>query len=197
MKSAEEKKVIVRRAWSIYAGLVAALATPIIVMYLIAPLCGRTIGCSPGGCVIEVNMIVLAASLASVVVLHELIHMVSARLIGVEGVRLRLVARMGAIMIDYSWMTPRQYLVVALTPQLLSIIALAMIAYGMIRGTLGLALCIAFVFNVSGGMVDIVNAVYFSLTHWYAKRFLLLYSENGGVAGGVVEYDDKLVVYML
>jgi len=36
MKSAEEKRVIVRRAWSIYACLVAALATPIIAMYLIA-----------------------------------------------------------------------------------------------------------------------------------------------------------------
>jgi len=42
-------------------------------------------------------MVVVVASLASGVVLHELIHMVSARLIGVESVRLRLVAHMGAI----------------------------------------------------------------------------------------------------
>ncbi|HID41301.1 MAG TPA: hypothetical protein EYP33_04005, partial [Pyrodictium sp.] len=63
MKSVEEKEVIVRRAWSIHAGLVAALATPIIAMYIIAPLCGRTIGCSRGGCVIEVNMVAVVASL--------------------------------------------------------------------------------------------------------------------------------------
>lgn len=192
----KQRRVILRRAWSVYAGLVAALVAPIVLARYAPILCGNLMHCS-GVCVVEINIVTLVAVLVGIALLHELVHAASARLMGVRGVRIRTAFHIGAIMMDYLWMTPLQYLIVAVAPQVLSVIILAVVRSGLVTGSLGLILCLGLIFNISGSMVDIVSAVYFSLAHWRANRFMLLYDDRGRVVGCVVEHDDKLVVYTI
>ena len=74
-------------------------------------------------------------------------------------------------------------------------IILAVVRSGLVAGSLGLILCLGLVFNISGGMVDIVSAVYFGLVHWRANRFMLLYDDGAEwlLRGGV----RQLVVYTI
>ncbi len=144
-------------------------------------------GCSGCGCV----ALVVAAILATVF-LHEALHVVAARLVGVRGLRVRFEPRLVSLILDYEWMTPLQYVVVALAPQLLSIVLLIVLVaipgYSLVAWP-------SLVVNVAGGIPDMINAIYFGLVHGDARRFWLLYDEKGRVVGGVVEYVDKLVVY--
>lgn len=136
----------------------------------------------------------LAAALTAAM-LHEALHYLAARILHVQGLRLRLHRGLAALMVEYDWMTPRQYLVVALAPQLLTLLLAAAIAAT--SGALRLLLCVAAAANLAGGAPDIVNALYFYMVHGSALRFTLLYGEDGSVAGGVVEYrDGRLVVYV-
>jgi Zn-dependent protease len=135
------------------------------------------------------------AALAAVIVLHELFHYLAALALGVEGLRLKFNARLGAIMLDYTSMTPGQYVAVALAPQALTLL-LILLSWASCGSIVATFACTAALVNLGGGIPDIVNAVYFGILHRRARSFHLLYDEQGRVVGGVVEYPDKLVVYL-
>ncbi len=136
----------------------------------------------------------LAAALATALA-HEAIHLAAARLLGVPGARLRFAPRITALIVDYDEMTPSQYFTVALAPQLLTPLLLAAASH--LEGLPGLVLCVAGVVNLAGGAPDIVNALYFRLVHGDAQRFRPLYRWDGQIDGGIVEYKDKLIVYVI
>ena len=126
---------------------------------------------------------------------HELLHLAAAKLLRVPGARLRFIPRLTALLLDYDYITPNQYFIVALAPQLMT--PLLLWAASTTGGLASLALCIAAVVNLAGGAPDIVNALYFRLVHGDAIRFRLLYRWDGQVDGGVVEYRDRIIVYVI
>ena len=185
-------EVVVERFKPFYLGLFVSMLLLVTLPVLIAGYCapgpGEGLPCPLG----------LAASLgaaAAAALVHEALHYAAARLLGVRGLRLRLSWRLAAIVVDYDYMTPRQYLVVALAPQLLTPLLLAYaLAAG---GVAGLLACIAAAANLAGGAPDIVNGLYFYMVHRRAEELRPLYDERGSVAGGVVVYPGRLVVYAL
>lgn len=184
-------RVEVARFKPFYLGLFASMALLVALPVLVAGRCGgpgAQLPCPLG----------LLASIATAVLVaagHELLHYLAARVMGVRGLRLVAHRGLAAVMMLYDYMVPRQYLVVALAPQLLSV-GLALLAY-LASGPLRLLACIGLAANLAGGAPDVVNALYFYLVHGSAARFTLLYGEDGSVAGGVVEYPDgRLVVYV-
>lgn len=171
-----------------YVGVAFAFVTVFLLAVLLPrpeprPCCGCT-GCS---CVL-----VVIAGIVATVFVHEGLHVVAARAVGVRGLRVRLEPRMGSLLLDYDWMTPLQYVIVALAPQVLSVVLLILLV---VARDYSLLLWPSLVVNVAGGVPDMLNAIYFGLVHGDARRFWLLYDERGRVVGGVVEYPDKLVVY--
>jgi len=187
-------RVEVARLNVFYVGLGLA------VLYIVGlPLIARLCPCPP--CLGVRPHPALAAALLAVatpatILAHEYTHYLAARILGVRGARVRGSARMLALMLDYDYMTPGEYVTVTLAPQILTLTLLALegLACG---GPAALALCIGALVNLGGGIPDIANSIYFGLAHHRAKGFRLLYDEDGRVAGGVVEYRDKIVVYLL
>ena len=188
-------RVRVARFRPFYAGLFASMGLLVATPFIVAAWCWPRLGVGGWGCSPAVPAALLSATLA-VIVAHELVHYLVARLLGVPGARLRVEPRIAAIMLDYDYMTPNQYLVVALAPQLLTPL---LVALGLWLGGLpGLSLCVAAAANLAGGAPDVVNALYFRLVHGSASRFMLLYRWDGRVDGGVVEYPDgSIVVYVI
>ncbi len=185
--------VEVARFRPFYVGLFLAMALLVAAPLVAAPFCAIARGGVGVGCPLG-PLLAFSAALG-VAFLHEFIHYAAARLLGVRGLKLRLLGRFGALTMDYDWMTPRQYLVVALAPQLLTLV-LGFVAARAV-GAAGLVACVGFLANLVGGAPDIVNALYFYMAHGDADEFRLLYDENGGVAGGVVVYRGRrLVVYL-
>ncbi len=186
-----DARVEVARFKPFYVGLFLSMALLVVLPVLVAGRCayqGEPLPCPLG----------LAVSIAAAVataLAHEGLHYLAARAVGVRGLRLVLHRGLAALMIIYDYMTPRQYLVVALAPQLLSAVLALAAAYT--GGLARLLLCIGLAANLAGGAPDVVNALYFYMVHRGASRFTLLYGEDGRVAGGVVEYPDgRLVVYV-
>ncbi len=185
-------EVVVEKFKPFYLGLFVSMlllvALPVAIAGRCAPGPGEALPCPLG----------LAASIASAVAAaaaHEAMHYLAARLLGVTGLRLRFSGRLAAIVVDYDYMTPGEYLVVALAPQLLTPLLLGYaLAAG---GAAGLLACIAAAANLAGGAPDIVNGLYFYMVHRRASELRPLYDEGGGVAGGVVVYPGRLVVYTL
>ena len=187
----EEKEVVVERFQPFYIGLFLAIALIILFPILLTPLCGP-IAIPHGECAPA-----LAASLAAAIatiIAHEATHYTVARLLHVPGAKMRAEWKMLALMLDYNYMTPKQYLVVTLAPQALTILLLAIAP--LLQGTPRLAACIAAGANLAGGAPDIVNSLYFTMVHGKAQKFHLLYNEKGAVEGGIVEYRDKLILYL-
>ncbi|BEP17240.1 hypothetical protein PYJP_05920 [Pyrofollis japonicus] len=175
-----------------YIGLLLSIAILIASPLLFATRCSYA-PCRSSSAVLGLLGAIGAALL--LVAIHESAHYTAARLLHVPGARLVFNRRLGAVMLDYNYMTPKQYVVVALAPQLLTPILLW--AAILTSGFAALALCIMGAANLAGGAPDIVNALYFGLVHGSAERFHLLYRWDGSVEGGVVEYRDKLVVYVM
>ena len=188
-------RVVVARFRPFYAGLFLSMGLLVATPFIVAAWCAPRLGLAGWGCSPRVPLALLSSTLA-VVVAHELVHYAAARLLGVPGARLRFEPRIAAIMLDYDYMTPNQYLVVATAPQLLTPL---LVAAGLhLGGLVGLSLCVAAAANLAGGAPDVVNALYFRLVHGSASRFRLLYRWDGRVDGGVVEYDDEtIVVYVI
>jgi hypothetical protein len=152
--------------------------------------------CSGAGLSGLLTVSLLVAATLGAILVHEYTHYLAARLAGVEGARIRASLRMAALMLEYDYMSPREYVIVTLAPQILTAVYLALA--GLTCGSpLTLAFCVAGLINLGGGIPDIVNSIYFGVVHHGAKSFRLLYDEDGRVAGGVVEYNDRIVVYPL
>lgn len=182
-------EVVVARFKPFYIGLFLAMFIVVSTPVFMAPMCG--VGGVHGGCS-PLRFAGVIAAAVGVTLLHEAVHVLVARLLGVKGLRVRLEPRLGAVMVDYDYVTPRQYLLVALAPQVLT--PLLVYAARLLQGYPGMLACIAGLVNLAGGAPDVVNGLYFYLVHGDAERFRLLYGPRG-VEGGVVEYRDRLVVY--
>ncbi len=184
--------VEISRLKTFYAGLFLSMAIIMLFPIVLLPVCRPShdplLGCTG-------SLAALLGVAVATILGHEAIHFAAASLLGVRGARLRFHPRYAALMLDYEYMTPKQYLLVAFAPQVLTPI-LFYLAY-LYGGFLGLALCVAAGANLAGGAPDIVNGAYFYLAHGDARKFLLLYGSDGSIEGGVVEYDDKLVVYVM
>ncbi len=168
-------------------------ANGIYLQVLLAPLVAYALlSAAPGG-VLNCRVILAAASYAIITAfLHELLHVLAALLLHVNGVRLRIVNYLALLVLDYDAMTPRQFALVALAPQLLDI-PLYLIATS--SRVLSIPAYTALLVNVAAGIVDIVNAVYVAVAHRRAKRLTPLYDEHGYIVGTVVEYTDRIIVY--
>jgi len=187
-------RVEVARPNVFYVGLTLAL------MYIIGlPVAARLCPCPPcasAGTSPSLAASLLAASTLGSILAHEYTHYLAAKLMGVAGAHVRGSLRMAALMLDYDYMSPGEYVAVTLAPQALTVayLALAGLSCG---GPVTLALCVAGLTNLGGGIPDIANSIYFGIAHRGARGFRLLYDEDGRVAGGVVEYDDRIVIYPL
>ncbi len=185
-------RVEVRRAWNVYAAVAASLAT--------AGLAAAMVAAMVSACRVEPSPYTAASMLAAVtatLLAHEAVHVATARLLGVPGVRVRLYSRLAALIVDYDRMTLGQYVAVALAPQTLSIglLLAAALLHSMGRVLEPLLLYTSALANIVGGVPDIMLSAYFGVVHRRAVGLSLLYDENGRVAGGVVEEPDRIVVY--
>ncbi len=140
------------------------------------------------------GLIVYIASALFLVVIHEATHYATAMALRVPGARLLFNKKLVALMLDYDYMSPSQYLLVTLVPQALTPLLLYL---AIERSVLGGIACVMAAANLAGGAPDVVNALYFWLVHGDAERFYLLYRWDGAVEGGVVEYRDKIIVYIM
>ena len=187
------QRVEIARFKPLYLGLFLAIAVLVTTPIFFTKYCESLLALrARTGCTL--SLIVFVASALLLVVVHEAVHYVVALLLRVKGARLVVNKRLAAIMLDYHYMTPLQYVLVTLAPQLLTP---PLLYLGLHPSALGGVACIMAAANLAGGAPDLVNALYFWLVHGDAERFYLLYRWDGVVEGGVVEYRDRLVVYVM
>ncbi len=180
-------RVVLARFNPVMVGVILGFFIVVVVPFVLGLL---RLAALPGS---PVYFAVLLLGVVDVSLWHELLHIAAAGAVGVPGLRFRFSGRLLGFVMDYDYMQLWQYVVVALAPQTLTLLLL--LAGVAVRGAAGGVLAVMGLGNLAGGVVDIVNAVYFAARHPRARRLLLLYDEDGRVVGGVVEEDDKLVVY--
>lgn len=137
--------------------------------------------------------VILAAAFYAILTafLHELLHVLAALLLNVGGVKVRMLNYLALLVLDYEAMTPRQFAIVALAPQLLDLPLLLLLNNPVIR----IPVYVALLVNIAAGIIDIINAAYVALVHRRARRLTPLYDENGYIVGTVIEYSDRIIVY--
>ena len=160
---------------------------------LAAPLVAYALlSAAPSGGALDCRIVAASAAYAVITAfLHELLHVLAALLLRVDGVRVRILNYLALLVLDYNGMTPRQFALVALAPQLLDIPLLLLVEVPALR----IPAYISLLVNTAAGILDIINAVYVALVHRRAKRLTPLYDENGYIIGTVVEYTDRIIVY--
>lgn len=187
------QRVEIARFKPLYAGLFLAILVLVSMPLVFANHCeslyllNKIAGC-------PASLLVYIASALLLVAVHEVTRYVVAIALRVPGARLLFNKKLVALMLDYDYMTPGQYLLVTLAPQILTPILLYLAVQ---HSVLGGVACVMAAANLAGGAPDVVNALYFWLVHGDAERFYLLYRWDGVVEGGVVEYRDKVVVYIM
>ena len=189
-----QKRIEVARFKPLYVGLFLAAAILVATPLVFAEYCGSLLVIHRvAGCIYSLLIYIGAALL--LVVVHEVVHYLAARILRVPGSRLVFNKKLAAVMLDYYYMTPGQYLVVAIAPPLLTpvLLYLGLASYSVLGGIA----CVMAAANLAGGAPDVVNALYFALVHGDAEKFYLLYRWDGVVEGGVVEYSDRIVVYVM
>ncbi len=175
-------KVIIRRAWSLYAGLPLGLMLSF--LFISVSMCKS---CSTP------DITSFIAAIVATLAIHEALHYVVGRLIGVNGLRLRFLLKLTAIVVEYDRVTPHQYVAMALAPHVLTIFLIMLI---LTSTCTPIPLCAALIVNLVGSGPDTALAMYYGIRHRRACFFKLLYDEKGAIVGGVVEYSDRLVVYI-
>lgn len=187
------QRVEIARFKPLYAGLFLAVLI-LVSMPLVFPRYCESIYILNTVAACPLSLLVYIASALILVAVHEATHYAAAVALRVRGARLLFNKKLVAVMLDYDYMTPGQYLLVTLAPQILTPILLYLATLHSIVG--GIA-CVMAAANLAGGAPDVVNALYFWLVHGDAERFYLLYRWDGMVEGGVVEYEDKIIVYVM
>ena len=187
------QRVEIARFKPLYAGLFLAILVLVSMPLVFANHCESLYSLNKAtGC--PASLLVYIAAALLLVAVHEATHYVVAVALRVPGARLLFNKKLVALMLDYDYMTPSHYLLVTLAPQILTPLLLYLATQHTVLG--GIA-CVMAAANLAGGAPDVVNALYFWLVHGDTERFYLLYRWDGVVEGGVVEYRDRIVVYIM
>ena len=134
---------------------------------------------------------ILAALSISCMFIHEFLHYLAGKIVGIKGLRIGWLRKYGAIFTDYSEVDSLRYSLFILAP----VLVLQLILFAVMMTGIPL-LGYAFHYQLASSIPDIFNLAYFTLL--YGRCYYeVLHDDKGKVLGFIVIKDNRRIFYEL